>query len=188
MWCSPCAPLCSSLCSIQRDTPQFAYPVPSRCLLRALRLQLQWFRASVFKLLDEGAGLISSAFPWRNDTVRSPDEHFQRKTLTLFSSLFDSFSHKMWGARSLRGGVLPTAIAAWLKGRSRLPFRPLLPQEQEEFACKRWFVKARWDSFLHHIFCCFSFFSFGFFFFKLYFKVIRKRMCATRAAGIVRLI
>lgn len=84
MWCSPCAPLCSSLCSIQRDTPQFAYPVPSRCLLRALRLQLQWFRAPVFKLLDEGAGLISSAFPWRNDTVRSPDEHFQRKTLTLF--------------------------------------------------------------------------------------------------------
>lgn len=163
MWCSPCAPLCSSLCSIQRDTPQFAYPVPSRCLLRALRLQLQWFRAPVFKLLDEGAGLISSAFPWRNDTVRSPDEHFQRKTLTLFSSLFDSFSHKMWGARSLRGGVLPTAIAAWLKGRSRLPFRPLLPQEQEEFACKRWFVKARWDSFLHHIFCCFSFFSFFFF-------------------------
>ena len=39
MWCSPCAPLRSSSCSVQRDTLQFAYPVPSRCLLRARRLQ-----------------------------------------------------------------------------------------------------------------------------------------------------
>lgn len=72
MWCSPCAPLSFSSCSVQRDTLQF---VPSRCLLRAATSAIQWFSEPVFyarcQILDEGRTLLL-VFRWRNSAGSVP--------------------------------------------------------------------------------------------------------------------
>lgn len=121
MWCSPCAPLCSSLCSVQRDTPQFAYPVPSRCLLRARRLQHSDSvspsspHATSFSFLDEGRTVLP-VLRWRSSAGRVPVIVCSGRTFICFWSLFSSrlIFNKMWDARSLRGarGVLSSAVAA----------------------------------------------------------------------------
>lgn len=133
MWRSPRAPLCSSLCSIQRDTPQFAYPVPSRCLLRARRLQhtvIHRASLSLYELLDEGRTL-STVFRWRTSAgsvalIASRGRH--TRFLSFFSSSSTQFTQNVgraFSARSPRTALLSRGRLT--KGGSRLPFHLLLP-------------------------------------------------------------
>lgn len=119
-----CPSACSSLSTIERDTPQFAYPVPSRCFLRARRLQPWRFGEPVFS-----ASFSSSSF-WMKEGL-FPRFSDGETALVLFRWTFlEGDIHafflfpprlifsKMWDARSLRSvrGVLSSVAAAWLKG------------------------------------------------------------------------
>lgn len=134
-----CSCPCSSFSSVQRDTLQFAYPVPSRRLLRARRLQPQWF---------SGARLLRTlpAFGWRlfqqhcfdGETKPVPlsvlilkDDIFFLLWSYFFFRTRLVFFNTMWDARSLRSarGVLPSpAVAAWLNRVSRLVFPSAAPR------------------------------------------------------------
>lgn len=131
MWCSPCAPLCPSLCSIQRDTPHFAYPVPSLCLLRARRLQLQWFSEPVlsarFKLLDESR-TVFPVFRQRNSVGSVPMNIFRGRYSRLFLFSPTHFQQNVGHAFSARRPRCALFSCGRLtKGRSQLPFHLLLP-------------------------------------------------------------
>ena len=129
----------------------------ARLLLRArCELFLEGgMKTGLFSLCSDGeATLVLSLWSFLEEDIHAFSFFFFLSFFFFFFFLFlpppslrDSFSSKnagrASGARRPRSALLGRGRLT--DGGSRLPFHPLLPEEQEEFACKRWFITARWE-------------------------------------------